>query len=167
MCVIVPLTDLGQYLKTVHCPQVLGQSPGKWEKQLACVGTRHCDWSNSHGSSQSSSGQPIQILNLLKILDNVGTLCYLHRYTVNYRKKSGNVLLQFYAVSFIMKFLIFLRPWGKHLKCKACFFHAFYACVLEKLFSREVQNSPDSDGRSVHKLPVKTVQLTCAVFLLF
>lgn len=116
---------------------------------------------------RASSGQPIQILNLLKILDNVGKLCYLHRYTVNYRKKSGNVLLQFYAVSFIMKFLIFLRPWGKHLKCKACFFHAFYACVLEKLFSREVQNSPDSDGRSVHKLPVKTVQLTCAVFLLF
>lgn len=66
-----------------------------------------------------------------------------------------------------MKFLIFLRPWGKHLKCKACFFHAFYACVMEKLFSREVQNSPDSDGRRVHKLPVKTVQLTCVVFLLF
>lgn len=39
------------------------------------------------------SGQPIQVLNLLKILDNVRKLYYFHRYTVNYRRKSGNVLL--------------------------------------------------------------------------
>ena len=40
-----------------------------------------------------SSGQQIQVPNLLKILDNSGKLYYFHRCTVNYRKKSGHVIL--------------------------------------------------------------------------
>lgn len=49
-------SDFEQHLKTADCPQMLGRSPGNWEKQLACVGTRQCGWINSYRTSQSVPG---------------------------------------------------------------------------------------------------------------
>lgn len=90
-CVILSLTDFQQYLKTADCPQTLGRSTGNWEKQLACVGTRHCGWIKSYSSSQSVPAPAVS--GSERVWVTYRKLYCFQIFAFNYKKTNADIIL--------------------------------------------------------------------------